>query len=148
MQQTIITDQSPTPRRPEPLAFDEMRRQVRARFHSWEFWVVVFDGVSEPAIDEIVRRHYRNCAADDFRVFAVEMPHCLYGIATFRKRLLPAKKLRKLLRRYSPLQLTERDLHGQDVLVLVPVWNLAIATRLVERILMDDPPAQVKLWLN
>jgi hypothetical protein len=144
------TDQRATtpPAQPEPLRFEEMRRQARARVDGFEHWFVLFDTASERATRQMYKRFYRNCNSDDFQVFAIDWAGQLFAVALMRKRRMMRRELAKLVRRYSPVDLTARECAGQDVLIFTAPRNLAAATELAVTILEDKPAAQKKSWLN
>jgi hypothetical protein len=122
------------------MTFEEMARAIKAKFDGNAHWLVAFDQQSKIAIDRVARRFYGDTNdGAEFSVFCLLLGGWTIGVAAMSKARMPARKLKKEMRRLG-VNLGV-DLAERDVLILTTPRNLDAATILLHQMLSYDLPA-------
>jgi len=109
------------------LDWDIARRDMRERYLSREYWMIVFDPVGLGMVEEILHRHYADAGLDDVRCVLSRCADGFFGAVALPKRLMLANKLKWVLKK-TGIELSEREIVSRDCVFAVQRGLIPAAT--------------------
>lgn len=122
-----------------PLTWREGREILREKFAGHAHWLIVIHGSAAKLLIEIEERYYAGEQNQDFTL--ITGLHCghVFAVVAAKKRHMPAYKLASMLRQYTDVRLSERELLRRDLLIVAPGdYLMDAATELAASLLSND----------
>jgi|SRR5882672_395872 len=121
-----------------PLTWPDARSIMRPLFDGREHWTMVIHGSALRLLIEIEERYYTGERNPDLTVIATFHRGQPFALVAARKRHMPAYKLASMLRQFTDVRLSERELLKRDLLIVAPDPLMDAATELAASLLSSD----------
>jgi hypothetical protein len=121
-----------------PIDLSEARAILRTKFTGHAHWLMAIHGNAAKLLIEIEQRYYSGEKNSDFTL--ITGFHCghVFAVVAAKKRHMPAYKLASMLRQYTDVRLSERELLRRDLLIVAPDALMDAATELAFELLSND----------
>jgi hypothetical protein len=104
--------------RVRPLTWQEGREILREKFNDREHWMMIVHGSAVRLLIEIEQRYYAGDRNGDFTLITGFHRGHVFAVVAAKKRQMPAYKLASMLRQYTDVRLSERELLRRDLLIV------------------------------
>ena len=121
-----------------PLTWREGHEILREKFSDREHWMMIVHGSAVCLLIEIEQRYYAGDRNGDFTLITAFHRGHLFAVVAAKKRHMPAYKFASMLRQYTDVRLSERELLRRDLLIIAPDALMDAATELAFELLSND----------
>jgi hypothetical protein len=122
-----------------PIDLSEAREVLGQKFADREHWMLIVHGSAVGFLIEIERRYYAREKNSDFTLITYVEGGEVFGVVAAKKRHMLGYQLISMLRQFTNVRMSEREILRRDVIVAAPGEALIkAALRLADRLLAND----------
>jgi hypothetical protein len=127
-----------------PLTWREGCEILRTKFTDHAHWLIVIHGSAARLLIKIEERYYAGEKNQGFTLITGFHRGLVFAVVAAKKRHMPAYKLASMLRQYTDIRLSEREILSRDLLIVAPDWAMNAATELAFKLLSNDDLAMAE----
>jgi len=127
-----------------PIDLSEARAILEEKFTNHKHWVVVAHGSAVRLLIEIESKYYAGAMNQDFTLITYVERGLVFAVVAARKRHMLPYQLTSMLRQFTDVRLSEREILRRDLLIVAPDWAMDAATELECKLLSNDELAMAE----
>src|SRR5262245_39886331 len=116
MDTTTLPGRSPI----RPIDLSEARELLQEKFASKEFWTMIVHGSATGLLVEIETKFYSGDRNQDFTLVTYIEDNEVFAVVCARKKWMLAYQLSSMLRRFSEVKISEKNIHRRDLAIIAP----------------------------
>src|SRR5262245_59311678 len=122
-----------------PIDLSEARTILGEKFTDREHWMLIVHGSATPFLIEIEKRYYAGEKNEDFTLITFCRVGEVFAVVAAKKRHMLGYQLVSMLRQFTSMRMSEREILRRDLIIVAPGEVLIkAALRLADRLLAED----------